>query len=46
MLQNMGYKGGGPRAQGQGIKTAIQAMKRPDKEGIGTRPEPKQAVDA
>ena len=44
MLQKMGYKGGGLGAQGQGIKTAIQAVKRADKEGLGTRPEPKQAI--
>ncbi len=46
MLQKMGYKGGGLGAQGQGIKAAIQAVKRADKEGLGTRPEPKQTLGA
>ena len=44
MLQKMGYKGGGLGAQGQGIKTAIQAVKRAEKEGLGARPEPKQSL--
>ena len=46
MLQKMGWQGGGLGAHGQGIKTAITAVKRADKEGLGTRPERKQTLGA